>query len=140
MKYIFKVLIFVAISLSINAQSAIGTWKTIDDEDGTVKSHVQIFEKDGKLFGKIVKLINTNGTTCTECKGDKKDQPLVGLEILWGLEKDSNTEWDEGEILDPKSGKIYSCKIELTDANTLNVRGFIGFSLLGRTQTWYRVE
>jgi len=140
MKYILSIFFFISISFSINGQSAVGTWKTIDDEDGKVKSHVEIFEQSGKLYGKIIKLINPESTICTECKGNKKNQPIEGMEIMWALEKDSNTKWEGGKILDPKSGKVYKCKIELEDASTLNVRGFIGFSLLGRTQTWYRVD
>ena len=139
MKSLFSILVFTFLGITINAQSAIGTWKTIDDEDGKVKSHVEIYERSGKVYGKVSKLINPESTTCGECKGDKKDQPIEGMEIIWNLEKDSDTEWEGGKILDPKSGKEYKCKIELTDANTLNVRGFIGFALLGRTQVWYRV-
>jgi uncharacterized protein (DUF2147 family) len=104
-----------------------------------VKSHVEIYEKNGKIYGKVSKLINPESTICGKCAGIKKDQPIVGMEILWNLKKDSNSKWDGGEILDPKSGKVYKCKIQLTDSNTLNVRGFIGFSLLGRTQIWYRI-
>ncbi|MFT4536114.1 MAG: hypothetical protein ACJA1A_002866 [Saprospiraceae bacterium] len=140
MKYQLSIILFFAAIFSINAQSAVGTWKTIDDDDGKVKSHVEIFEKNGKLYSKVLKLINPTSTTCDKCTGEKKDQPTVGMEIIWDLEKESDTEWEGGKILDPKSGKEYKCKIELTDANTLNVRGFIGFALLGRTQTWYRVE
>ena len=139
MKYLMSILIFCFTTIAINGQSAIGTWKTIDDEDGKVKSHVNIFEKDGKLFGKVAKLINPDKTKCSKCDGAKKDQPTEGMEIIWKLEKDSETKWEGGKILDPASGKEYKCKIELIDANTLNVRGFIGFALLGRTQTWYRV-
>jgi len=121
------------------AQSAVGIWKTIDDEDGTVKSHVQIQEVDGRLVGTVHKLINPERTTCTECKGDKKDKPIEGMEIMWGLKADNDKKWDSGKIMDPKNGKTYKCKIELVSANELNVRGFVGFALLGRTQTWYRV-
>lgn len=140
MKYILSLLLFCVATITINAQSAIGTWKTIDDEDGKVKSHVDIYEKDGKLYGKVSKLLSTKTTVCADCEGTKKGQPIEGMEIIWNLEKDSDTEWEGGKILDPASGKEYKCKIELTDATTLNVRGFIGFSLLGRTQTWYRVS
>jgi len=140
MKYLLSFILFCAAIVTINAQSAIGTWTTIDDVDGKVKSHVEIYEKSGKLYGKVSKLINSESSTCGKCGGAKKDQPIEGMEIIWNLVKDSDTEWEEGNILDPKSGKEYKCKIELLDANTLNVRGFIGFSLLGRTQTWYRLE
>jgi uncharacterized protein (DUF2147 family) len=139
MKYLLALLFFCVVTFTINAQSAVGTWKTIDDEDGKAKSLVEIYEKNGKIYGKVSKLINPEATNCGKCEGIKKDQPIVGMEILWNLVKDSDTEWEGGKILDPKTGKEYKCKIELTDSNTLQVRGFIGFALLGRTQTWYRV-
>ena len=137
-KYCF-LLVFAALSFTCMSQSAVGTWKTVDDEDGTVKSHVSIYEEDGKLYGKIEKLINPERTICTACKGDKKDKPIEGMQIMWGLKPDKSNKWKGGKIMDPKNGKEYKCKIELEDENTLNVRGFIGFSLLGRTQTWFRV-
>ena len=140
MKSLFSVLIFLLFSISIWAQTAVGIWKTIDDEDGTVKSHVSIYESNGKLFGKVIKLINPEKTICSECKGEKKDKPIEGMIIMWDLQQDQSYLWKGGKILDPKNGKEYKCKIELEDTNTLKVRGFIGFSLLGRTQIWYRVE
>lgn len=130
--------ILLAVS-SLTAQSPVGTWKTIDDEDGTVKSHVTIVEKGGKLYGTVTKLITSALTHCDDCEGEKKGKPIEGLEILWNLESDGD-EWNGGRILDPKNGKVYKCKISLEDEDTLKVRGFIGFSLLGRTQTWYRVN
>ena len=120
-------------------RQAVGTWKTIDDEDGKVKSHVTIESVDGKLLGKVSKLIDPEREICTECKGDKKNQPIVGMEILWDLKADGENEWNGGKIMDPKNGKTYKCKMELVKDNKLNVRGFVGFALLGRTQTWYRV-
>ena len=140
MKSILTLLSILFISGFIMAQSAIGSWKTIDDEDGTAKSHVSIYKENGKLYGKIIKLIDPESTICTKCKGDKKDQPIEGMVIMWDLQEDGANEWNGGKIMDPKNGKEYKCKIELEDQNTLNVRGFIGFSLLGRTQTWYRLE
>ena len=139
MKTFYTLLATLMITTGAIAQSAIGTWKTIDDETGKVKSHVKITEEGGKLVGKVAKLINPDFTTCSACSGDKKDQPIQGMTILWDLEKESSTEWEGGKIMDPKNGKEYKCYIELTDANTLNVRGYIGFALLGRTQTWQRV-
>ena len=140
MKYLLSTLMILAFTFSVNAQSAIGVWKTVDDESGKVKSHIKIYEKDGKLHGDIHKLINANSDVCTACSGDKKDKPILGMNILWNLEKESSTEWEGGKILDPNNGKEYKCLMKLTDDNTLNVRGYIGFALLGRTQTWYRVE
>ena len=127
-------------ALTLTAQSAVGTWKTIDDEDGKVKSHILIQEQDGKLVGTIAELIDPERTTCIACKGDKKDKPLIGMEILWDLASDGEDSWSGGQIMDPKNGKTYKCKMELNGSNELQVRGFIGFSLLGRTQTWYRIE
>lgn len=127
------------------ATGAVGTWKTIDDETGAVKSLVEISEVDGQLTGKIVKLFRKpeedQDPKCDKCSGDKKDKPLIGLQILWGLKPDGNGKWSDGEIMDPKKGKTYSCKMELIeDGKKLKVRGFLGFSLLGRTQTWERQE
>ncbi len=123
----------------------VGTWKTIDDETGKVKSLVEISEAKGVFTGKIVKLFRPpeedQNPKCDKCSGDKKNQPLIGLEILWGLKKDSENKWNDGEIMDPKKGKTYSCKMELVEeGKKLKVRGFIGFSLLGRTQVWEKQE
>lgn len=138
-KYIMTLAAFV-ITLNLSAQTAVGTWKTIDDEDGKVKSHIVITEVDGLLVGSISKLIDPEREICTACKGDNKDQPLVGMQIMWGLASEGEGEWAGGNIMDPKSGKTYKCKIALENANELKVRGFLGFALLGRTQTWYRVS
>jgi|26BtaG_2_1085354.scaffolds.fasta_scaffold00102_11 uncharacterized protein (DUF2147 family) len=124
------------------AQSVTGTWKTIDDKTKKEKSYVKLYEtKSGKIQGDVSKIL-TKGkedAKCTDCKGDKKDKPIQGMTIIWGMEK-SGDEWINGRILDPNSGKEYSCKMKLKDKDTLEVRGFMGVSLLGRTQTWYRVE
>ena len=124
------------------SQSVTGTWKTIDDKTKKEKSYVKLYEtKSGKIQGDVSKIL-TKGkedAKCTDCKGDKKDKPIQGMTIMWGMEK-SGDEWINGRILDPNSGKEYSCKMKLKDKNTLEVRGFMGVSLLGRTQTWYRVE
>ncbi|HEY9547266.1 MAG TPA: DUF2147 domain-containing protein [Solimonas sp.] len=118
----------------------VGTWKTIDDATGKAKSLVTIREDDGTLHGKVVKLFNPSkpNPTCEKCEGKRKDQPIMGMEILWGLKKDDG-QWDGGQILDPEKGKVYGAKLSLADdGQKLNVRGFVGFSLLGRTQTWIR--
>ena len=76
---------------------------------------------------------------CDQCPGDKKDKPVIGLEIMWDL-KPYKDYWSYGEILDPENGKTYKCSIWLEDNDLLKVRGYIGFSALGRTQTWHRVK
>lgn len=123
------------------AQSVVGTWKTIDDKTGQEKSHVKIYEtKSGNLQGNVVKILTPGreDAKCEKCKGDRKNKPIDGMTIIWGMKKDGDG-WADGRILDPNSGKEYSCKMRLKDENTLEVRGFLGISLLGRTQTWYRV-
>ncbi len=134
-----------AASAVYSAPTAVGTWKTIDDETGSVKSLVEITEVDGQLSGKIIKLFRKpeedQDPKCDKCSGDKKDKPIIGLQILWGLKKEGENKWADGEIMDPKKGKTYSCKLELIeDGKKLKVRGFLGFSLLGRTQMWERQE
>ncbi len=138
---------------TINGKDIIGAWKTIDDEEGRTKSHVQIVKKGEAYHGKITKLIDPQilkdaekerfeEVMCDECPAERgKGKPLLGLEMLWGMKKQSD-KYADGEIMDPKTGKIYTCTMWLDEAdksgNTLKVRGWILF--LFRTQTWYRVE
>ncbi|MEM6684950.1 MAG: DUF2147 domain-containing protein [Bacteroidota bacterium] len=123
------------------AQSVVGKWKTIDDETGEAKSIVEIYQQNGKVYGKVVDIINPekrNGL-CEKCKGERKNKPVLGMQIIDGLTKDDN-EYGDGKILDPEKGKEYKCKIWLDekDTNKLYVRGYIAFFY--RTQNWYRVE
>lgn len=139
MKRLFAVLATVFISISAFAGGDIvGTWKTIDDETGKEKSHVQIWQKDGVYYAKIVKLLlaEDQGKNCEKCEGDKHNKPVLGLEIMWGMKKKDATHWADGKIMDPKNGKVYSCKIELLADGTLKVRGYVGVSALGRNQIW----
>lgn len=121
-----------------------GSWKTIDDETGKAKSIVKLYKKDGKLYGKITKLFRAadeeQNPLCDECEGTLHNKPILGMQIINGLELDDD-EWegDDG-ILDPKNGKLYDCKIwvDEDDSDVLNVRGYIGF--IYRTQTWHRIK
>jgi len=142
MRFLIFALLFSIFNLAtVQSQEVFGKWKTIDDQSGEAKSVVEIYEEDGKLYGKIVDIINPDrrDALCTQCEGNDKDQPILGLQIIRGLEKDGD-EYNGGKILDPESGKLYKCYIELIDNNKLKVRGYIGFSLLGRTQYWYPVK
>lgn len=124
------------------SMSAEGQWRTIDDDSGEPKSIVRIYQDDGELKGQIVELLNPSepNPRCTECEGERADQPIEGMEIIWGLERDGD-EWVDGHILDPNNGKEYKAKLEVTEGGSrLEVRGYIGFSLMGRTQVWERVE
>ena len=116
-----------------------GVWITQDDETGKKKSEVLLYKNEGKLYGKILNLLleEDKGKLCVNCKGEKKNLAIEGMVIVEGLELNGKT-WEEGTILDPKSGKTYSCYITFENDNTLKVRGYIGFSLLGRTQKWIR--
>lgn len=116
-----------------------GTWVNIDDETGVKKSEIELYVENGKLYGRISRLLlpEDQGKLCTQCKGADKDQPIEGLVIVRGLSQDSD-EWTDGEIMDPANGKSYDCTLSLDDDNTLKVRGFLGFSFLGRTQIWKR--
>ncbi|MBB5370463.1 MULTISPECIES: DUF2147 domain-containing protein [unclassified Janthinobacterium] len=124
--------------------SPVGTWKTIDDASGKPKSLIVITESNGVLQGKIEKLFRTpeedQNPKCDKCTGANKDQPIVGLTILTGLKKDGK-EWSGGEIMDPANGKVYKSKAELTDGGSkLQVRGYVGVPMFGRSQTWVREE
>lgn len=137
MKKLLFLLSFIFISFSAFAQTPFGLWKTIDDETGAEKAYVRIYEENGKMYGKIEKLLNKPmDTVCDQCPGEKKDKPLVGMMIISDMEKDGDT-WDEGTILKPENGKIYDGKIWLENGK-LMVRGYIGF--LFKTQEWLRVE
>jgi uncharacterized protein (DUF2147 family) len=122
--------------------SPVGLWKTIDDNTKEAKSIVEISEVDGKLVGKIIKLFKKPeedaNPKCDQCQGDLKDQPIIGMKIIWDIEKRSS-DWGNGHILDPKNGKTYKAKMKVVeDGKKLELRGFLGISLLGRTQVWQR--
>ena len=134
----------------VYAQSPlIGTWKTIDDEGpnkGKESSYIEIFEKNGVYSGKITKLlIDPPDKVCDKCKGDLKNKLLIGMIIVKDMKKTGNVdkkigeEYTGGTILDPDSGDIYKCKMWVKD-DVLTARGFIGISLFGRSQEWFRVK
>jgi uncharacterized protein (DUF2147 family) len=122
--------------------SPVGRWTTIDDVTGKAKSIVVIHEDSGKLYGTIESLLNppVPHPTCNLCTGDKKDRPLVGLQILWDFKPDGN-EWSGGDVLDPETGKIYKATLALENGGKgLRLHGYIGIPLFGRTEHWIRTE
>jgi uncharacterized protein (DUF2147 family) len=137
----YCILFLVFFSITMNSQSIVGKWKTIDDETGDAKSVVEVFLKSGKIYAKVVEILEpeNKNRVCTKCSGEDKNKPILGLTIIKGLTKD-DSEYNSGEILDPKNGKLYKCALSLESKDKLKVRGYIGFSLLGRTQYWYRVN
>ena len=141
MRRILPILVFSLVLLigqCVYAEDSIlGVWKTIDDDGKTAKSYVQIFERDGAVFGKIVKLLQKPpDQLCDKCKGDKKDKPVLGMEIITGMTQKGSA-YSGGQILDPENGKTYNCKI-WREGDTLKVRGYVAFFF--RTQTWQLVE
>lgn len=140
MNFTFISLLFSLFFLEkITAQTPIGKWATIDDQTGQTKSHVEIFEQNGKHFGKIVQLLSAENHNCDRCTDHRRDQPILGMVIL------ENSSWQNGlgqggKVLFPKQGKWYDVKYWLAegDPDTLILRGYWGF--LYRTQTWKRVN
>lgn len=139
-KYCY-VLLFMFFSVSVTSQSILGKWKTIDDETGEAKSIVEIFSKSGKIYAKVVEVLDLvhKNSLCQMCAGEDKNKPILGLIIVKGLSREGS-EYNSGEILDPKNGKLYKCSLSLQSKDKLKVRGYIGFSLIGRTQYWHRVN
>ena len=123
-----------------------GLWKTIDDETKKEKSLIRVTEAGGVFTGKLEKLLDPSAkpdAVCDLCSDDRKDKPVVGMTLIKNVKQSDSDKgrWDGGEILDPNNGKTY--KVRLTPGEggkTLAVRGYIGAPMLGRTQTWVRVE
>jgi uncharacterized protein (DUF2147 family) len=123
----------------------VGVWKSIDDKTKTERAQIRISEAGGVLTGRIEKLLAADAkqdATCDKCADDRKDKPIVGMEIIRGVKKaEGEAVWEGGTILDAAEGKVY--KVRLTPADggkKLDVRGFVGMPMLGRTQTWIRIE
>jgi len=138
-KLFFIAAIFISYSHSIYAQSVVGIWETIDDKTKTPRSNVEIYEVDGKVYGKVIALLDKpDDSICEPCKGKKKNAPVIGMDIIEELTKDGK-EYSGGTIVDPENGNSYKCIIWLDedDSNTLKVRGK-HWTGLYRTQTWYR--
>ena len=113
MRYLVTFIFVVFAFAKAYSQDVTGTWKTIDDDSGEVKSHVEIYKRDGKVYGKVIKVLDEAAPEkplCVECKGDLKDAPIIGLEIIQGLKKKGD-EYKDGTILDPENGKTYTCKM-----------------------------
>jgi len=137
--FLFAFVLFFNVTFA--QHSVIGKWKTIDDETGKPISVVEIYESKGKIYGKVIEIFNPKDRkrVCENCSGDDHNKPILGLIVIKGLTKEGN-EYTNGKILDPKHGKLYKCYITLENNNKLKVRGYIGISLIGRTQHWERVK
>ena len=134
--------LFVSYSNAQSIDPALGVWKTIDEKTNQPNSLIRLDEKNGELIGTVTELIPTPGETlvthCNLCKDERKGKPITGMIIMKGLKRSSPGIWSGGEILDPEEGEIYKVKIIMVNDKTLDVRGYIGIPLLGRTQIWVR--
>jgi uncharacterized protein (DUF2147 family) len=134
-------LFFYCLTAAATAASPVGMWKTIDDDTHEAQAIVEITDSGGILTGRIVKLFRKPGEDrnphCKKCEGERHNAPVIGMTIITNMHRDGDV-WDGGEILDPDEGKTYRCKMRVADDGNLEVRGFIGISLLGRTQIWER--
>jgi uncharacterized protein (DUF2147 family) len=143
-KTVFAALLGLASSIAFAQMSPVGLWRTIDDETKTEKSLVRITESGGVLTGKVEKIADPAkaNANCDKCTDERKDKPVLGMTILRGVKPSSEAgTWEGGDILDPNNGKIYKVRMKPIDGGKqMEVRGFIGVALLGRTQTWARVE
>jgi len=127
----------------VDGGSPVGLWRTIDDATGRPRALVRVFEQDGRIFGRVEKALIPDESTspvCDLCTDERRGLPKIGLIIIRNMQRDGDV-WSGGDILDPENGKVYKCRLRVVDDNrSLEVRGFIGFSLLGRTQMWERVD
>ena len=132
------------LSTSVFAVSLDGTqWQTIDDKTGQKKAVVQLTESNGKVSGKIIKVLDAKKAkaVCEKCPGTLKNQPVEGLQILTGLKSSGTNQWSDGKLIDPESGKTYSGKLTLSDnGQSLQLRGYVGSPVFGRSQTWQRLK
>lgn len=144
MKSLIAAVVLGVVAVSAQAQmSPVGVWKTIDDETKAEKAMVRVTENGGVVSGKIEKLLAPGANQdakCDKCDDDRKDKPIVGLEIIRGVKKDGDV-WSGGTILDSAKGKVYKVKMSPVDGGKkMEVRGYVGAPMFGRTQVWIRVE
>lgn len=140
-RFITSLAVIFLSAATIFGQSPLGIWKTIDDNTSEPKSHIEIYEENGSLHGKVIKLLSSpEDKLCDQCPGNKKMQPILGLTVIEKL-KPYQDYWKGGTILDPENGKEYKCSIWLAEDNKdmLKVRGK-HWTGLYRTQSWYRVR
>lgn len=142
----FKQMFLKCVILVLIAQWAVaepfGYWLTRDEKDHQPRGLVHLYKIKGVMQGKLKKIFPREGDTgfCRKCPAPFKDKPTKNLVFVWGMQRQSEGYWDSGSILDPKSGKIYSCSmVEKENGSILSVRGYLGISLLGRSQTWERL-
>ena len=145
-RYIAFLILCFAMKNLLAQTSPVGLWKTFDDENGKAKSVIRIVESQGRLTGRIEKLLDPADSVeakCDLCLDERRNQPILGLVILRNFvpSEGKSNRWEGGDILDPENGKIYRAHLTLSeDRRQLDVRGYIGISIIGRTQHWRRAE
>ena len=129
-----------ALRAADSASTPAGRWRTFDDKiAGKAKAIIVLYEEKGLLFGRVETLVDPDAVKiCDKCGDERKGRPVTGMVVVRRMKKDGD-EYTGGDILDPKSGSVYRCKMRLVDqGRKLTVRGYLGFSLFGRSQTWIR--
>jgi uncharacterized protein (DUF2147 family) len=128
-----------ALRAADSAATPAGRWRTFDDKTGKAKSIILLYEEKGLLFGRVETLVDPDAVKiCDKCSDERKGQPVTGMVVVRRMKKDGE-EYTGGDILDPKNGSVYRCKMRLIDqGRKLSVRGYLGLSLFGRSQTWVR--
>ena len=141
MKTLLSLIFVLLLSSAAYSQTIFGKWNSFDEDTKKIESVIEVYKKNGKAYARILEITDPErrDATCISCKGKRKNQRILGMDILSGLTKDDD-EWSGGKILDPKNGKEYKCYIKLLDANTLKLRGYVGFSMFGRTAIWKRAK
>ena len=141
MQKLYLTLILLIITNTINSQSIFGKWYSTNEETGEIDSVIEVYKKQEKAFAKIIEIKNNErrNAVCDLCKDKNKNKPILGLNILNGLERDGE-EWSGGTILDPRNGNVYKCCIQLVQKDKLKIRGYLGLALFGKTAYWQRAK
>ena len=139
-------LLFATTLALAQSMSPAGLWKTVDDNTKKEKSLVRIVETGGVYTGKVEKIIDPDApkdVVCKDCSDERKDKPILGMTIVRNMKQSDGDKavFEGGDVLDPDNGKVYKAKLKVVDnGSKLDVRGYIGVPMFGRTQTWIRVE
>jgi uncharacterized protein (DUF2147 family) len=146
LKIVLATAVFLAHTVALAQATPAGLWKTIDDETKKEKSLIRISESGGVFTGKLEKFLDPEtkaDVVCDKCSDERKDKPIMGMTIIRSVKKnaDEAAQWDGGDILDPNKGKVYKVLLKpIEGGKKMELRAYIGAPILGRTQTWIRVE
>jgi uncharacterized protein (DUF2147 family) len=126
--------------LSVKLQNAVGHWQVLNS-DGSPGGKVETYLQEGKLFGRVTEVRpgRTPKDVCDKCTGDNKNQQILGMVMMRNFHSEGD-DWVDGTVVDPENGKEYKGKVWAVGKDTLKMRGFIGISLLGRTESWVRIQ